>query len=153
MLTNAYSTGELSISKSNSGKVGIWILMCRDDSSRPSGYGSYEMRYNNTLFCGADSNSIIKGNSSGEVTQYREGIEEILKEYGINVESLKIKSKSNKNSNEGWDWIVIQVDISAYGEIQSHMYSGFAWESSSVNLYNVSHDNLGKLIYENYSGK
>lgn len=74
-LTNAYSTGELSISKSNSGKVGIWVLMCRDGSSRLSGYGSYEMRYNNTLFCGADSNSIIKGNSSGEVTQYREGIE------------------------------------------------------------------------------
>ena len=149
-LTNAYSTGDLSMtSNDTAGKIGIWVLMCRDGSSEPSGYGSYQLRYNNTLFCGADASAIIKGSPSGTVTQYKEGIEEILKEYGIKTDSLKIKCSKDNEKQNGWDWIVIQVDMDKNGTIQSHMYSGFAGESSSVNWYNKAQDNLGKLIYGN----
>lgn len=148
-LTNAYNTGDLSLTNTTAGKVGIWVLICRDASSEPSGYESYGLRYDNTLFCGADSDATIKGSPSGKVTEYKVGVEEILKEYGINVSSLKIKCSRDNEKKKGWDWIVVQVDMDQNGGIQSHIYSGYAGESSSVNWYNKAHDNLGKLIYGN----
>ena len=97
-LTNAYNTGEIDLGNCKHGE-GVWVLICRDQSSKPSGYINWELTYNGTLFCGADVNTIIKGCTVTEAS-YKSEIEQILKEYGINVDSLKIKSSKDSNKKK-----------------------------------------------------
>lgn len=147
-LTNAYNTGEIDLGNCKHGE-GVWVLICRDESSKPSGYNNaWNFTYNNTLFCGADANTIIKGRKVTKVS-YENEIEQILKEYGINVDSLKIKSSKDSNKNKGWDWIVIQM-VNKNGIAQSCMFSGFAGISSAYNnAYGKNTDNLNKIISGN----
>lgn len=145
-LTNAYSTGEISIKGRSDAGVGVWVLLCRDNNSKPGGYGSYILR-NGTVFCGADNGVSIKGETGTTESSYKQNVEKILEESGINVDSLKIRSNTDPEKNTGWDWIVVQLVMYGNGEVKSYMYSGFAGESSSVNWYNRNHDNLGKQIY------
>lgn len=146
-LTNAYNTGEIDLGNCKHGE-GVWVLICRDQSSKPSGYIKWELTYNGTLFCGADVNTIIKGCTVTEAS-YKSEIEQILKEYGINVDSLKIKSSKDSNKKKGWDWIVIQM-VNKNGIAQSCMFSGFAGISSAYNnAYGKDTDNLNKIISGN----
>lgn len=145
-LTNAYNTGEIDLGNCKHGE-GVWVLICRDQSSKPSGYIKWELT-NGTLFCGADVNTIIKGCTVTEAS-YKSEIEQILKEYGINVDSLKIKSSKDSNKKKGWDWIVIQM-VNKNGIAQSCMFSGFAGISSAYNnAYGKDTDNLNKIISGN----
>lgn len=146
-LTNAYNTGEIDLGSCGNGN-GVWVLICRDKSSKPSGYDTWNLTYNNTLFCGADVNTIIKGRKVTKAL-YENEIEQILKEYGINVDSLKIKSSKDSNRKKGWDWIVIQM-VNKNGIAQSCMFSGFAGISSAYNnAYGKDMDNLNKIISGN----
>ena len=52
---------------------------------------------------------------------YNTGVEDVLKEAGLNCDTLKIKSRNDKE--KGWDWIVIEVGF-ANEQFYSRIYSG-----------------------------
>ena len=146
-LTNAYSTGEIDFgTKANETHgYGVWVLICRDKNSKPQGYDTAELQYNDSLFCGANSGVWVKGVLTGDDMVYDTNVEVLLKESGINVESLKIRCKDSSNG-KGWDWIVIQIGRYKDGTIESRIYSGFKGWSSSFQINQSGNTNIEKII-------
>ena len=109
-LTNAYNEGRMDIPKKavgqeNSG-CGVWVVICRSTSELPDAYTS-SMLNEKTIYCGANSGVTVNGVKSNNWKLYNTGVEDVLKEAGLNCDTLKIKSRNDKE--KGWDWIVIEV--------------------------------------------
>lgn len=148
-LVNAYNTGEIDLSGSKQGD-GIWVLFCRNRDSAPSGYNTtdYPLK-DGVLFCGADAGTTIKNEKLAK-GGYSTEVEAIIKEYGVNTDSLKIKCSAN--AKNGWDWIVVQM-VYDKGIVKTCMYSGFKGKTSAYDStygsYDRKEDNLGKRISGN----
>ena len=57
-----------------------------------------------SIYCGANSGVTVNGVKSNNWKSYNTGVEAVLKEAGLNCDTLKIKSKSNgKDLKTGWD--------------------------------------------------
>ena len=69
--------------------------------------------------------------------------EAILKEDGLNCDTLKIKSKNDKE--KGWDWIVIEVGF-ANEQFYSRIYSGFKGGKSGMENIAAGSSNIEKAI-------
>ena len=145
-LTNAYNEGRMDIPKKavgqeNSG-CGVWVVICRSTSELPNGYTSTMFKGKN-IYCGANSGVSVNGTLSAGWKSYNDGVETILKEAGLNCDTLKIKSR--KDSEKGWDWIVIQVGF-AKEQFYSRIYSGFKEEKSGMENIAVGSSNIEKAI-------
>ena len=96
-----------------------------------------------TIYCGANSGVTVNGVKSNNWKSYNTGVEAVLKEAGLNCDTLKIKSR--KDSEKGWDWIVIQVGF-AKEQFYSRIYSGFKEEKSGMENIAVGSSNIEKAI-------
>ena len=144
-LTNAYNEGRMDIpKKAGSNEVsgsGIWVIICRNTSELPAGYN--QARFNGNIYCGANSGVSVNGVPSAGWKSYNNGVEAILKEAGLNCDTLKIKSRHDKE--KGWDWIVIEVGF-AKEQFYSRIYSGFKGKNSGMELTDVGSSNIEKAI-------
>lgn len=145
-LTNAYNEGRMDIPKKageqeNSG-CGVWIVICRSTSELPDAYTS-DMLKGKNIYCGANSGVTVNGVKSTNWNSYNSGVETILKEAGLNCDTLKIKSRND--TEKSWDWIVIQVGF-AKGQLYSRIYSGFKGKNSGMELTDVGSSNIEKAI-------
>lgn len=55
-----------------------------------------------SIYCGANSGVTVNGVKSNNWKSYNTGVEAVLKEAGLNCDTLKIKSRNDKE--KGWDW-------------------------------------------------
>ena len=145
-LTNAYNEGRMDIPKqAESNEVlgsGVWVMICRDTSELPVGYTTTMFNGKN-IYCGANSGVSVNGVPSAKWDAYNNGVEAILKEAGLNCDTLKIKSRNDKE--KGWDWIVIQVGF-AKGQFYSRIYSGFKGDNSGMESIGTGSSNIEKAI-------
>lgn len=70
-------------------------------------------------------------------------VEAVLKEAGLNCDTLKIKSRNDKE--KGWDWIVIEVGF-AKEQFYSRIYSGFKGDKSGMEVVEAGSSNIEKAI-------
>ena len=99
---------------------------------------------NGTLFCGANNGVKINGVEATEKwTTYNPQVEKLLTDYGLDPNSLKIKSHGGK---DGWDWIVIEVGFVGT-ELKSRIYSGFAGKQASIGTNSEGSTNIEKQIF------
>ena len=145
-LTNAYNEGRMDIPKKSVGQeisgCGVWVVICRSTSELPDAYTS-SMLEGKTIYCGANSGVSVNGVLSTKWDSYNTGVETILKEAGLNCDTLKIKSRNDEE--KGWDWIVIQVGF-ANEQFYSRIYSGFKGENSGMESIAVGSSNIEKAI-------
>ena len=145
-LTNAYNEGRMDIPKKSVGQeisgCGVWVVICRSTSELPDAYTS-SMLEGKTIYCGANSGVSVNGVLSTKWDSYNTGVETILKEAGLNCDTLKIKSRND--TEKSWDWIVIQVGF-AKGQFYSRIYSGFKGKNSGMELTDVGSSNIEKAI-------
>ena len=145
-LTNAYNEGRMDIPKKAVGQeisgCGVWVVICRSTSELPDAYTS-SMLEGKTIYCGANSGVSVNGVLSTKWDSYNTGVETILKEAGLNCDTLKIKSRND--TEKSWDWIVIQVGF-AKGQFYSRIYSGFKGKNSGMELTDVGSSNIEKAI-------
>ena len=145
-LTNAYNEGRMDIPKKSVGQeisgCGVWVVICRSTSELPDAYTS-SMLEGKTIYCGANSGVSVNGVPSAGWKSYNNGVEAILKEAGLNCDTLKIKSRND--TEKSWDWIVIQVGF-AKGQFYSRIYSGFKGKNSGMELTDVGSSNIEKAI-------
>ena len=145
-LTNAYNEGRMDIPKQAEGKEvlgsGVWVVICRSTSELPDAYTS-DMLNEKSIYCGANSGVTVNGVPSAGWNSYNNGVEAILKEAGLNCDTLKIKSRNDKEKS--WDWIVIQVGF-ANGQFYSRIYSGFKGKNSGMERIDVGSSNIEKAI-------
>ena len=150
VLTNAFNMGEIQIPLKNNdtnkeSALGAWVMICRDRSSMPEAYAKNVNKvHNSTVFCGSDADVIVNGVKSSLWSTYDDQIENILKNSGIDLDSLKIHSK-DQNSKSGWDWIIIEIGcLKSDNKFFSRIYSGMKNEKSSLGV-NLN-SNIEKLI-------
>ena len=145
-LTNAYNEGRMDIPKKSVGQeisgCGVWVVICRSTSELPDAYTS-SMLEGKTIYCGANSGVSVNGVLSTKWDSYNTGVETILKEAGLNCDTLKIKSRNDKKT--GWDWIVIQVGF-AKGQFYSRIYSGLKGGKSGMGDVAAGSSNIEKAI-------
>ena len=145
-LTNAYNEGRMDIPKQAGGQeisgCGVWVVICRSTSELPERYTT-EMFEGKNIYCGANSGVTVNGVKSTNWNSYNNGVETILKEAGLNCDTLKIKSRNDKKT--GWDWIVIQVGF-ANGQFYSRIYSGLKGGKSGMGDVAVGSSNIEKAI-------
>ena len=145
-LTNAYNEGRMDIPKQAGNQErlgsGVWVIICRDTSELPEGYTPAMFRGKN-IYCGANSGVSVNGTLSAGWKSYNTGVEAVLKEAGLNCDTLKIKSRNDKE--KGWDWIVIQVGF-ANGQFYSRIYSGFKGKASGMEKIEAGSSNIEKAI-------
>ena len=144
-LTNAYNEGRMDIpKKAGSNEVsgsGIWVIICRNTSELPAGYN--QAMFNGNIYCGANSGVTVNGVKSNNWKSYNTGVEAVLKEAGLNCDTLKIKSRND--TEKSWDWIVIQVGF-AKGQFYSRIYSGFKGDKSGMEVVEAGSSNIEKAI-------
>lgn len=145
-LTNAYNEGRMDIPKKavgqeNSG-CGVWVVICRSTSELPDAYTS-DMLNGKSIYCGANSGVTVNGVKSNNWKSYNTGVEAVLKEAGLNCDTLKIKSRNDKE--KGWDWIVIEVGF-AKEQFYSRIYSGFKGDKSGMEVVEAGSSNIEKAI-------
>lgn len=145
-LTNAYNEGRMDIPKKavgqeNSG-CGVWVVICRSTSELPDAYTS-DMLNGKSIYCGANSGVTVNGVKSNNWKSYNTGVEAVLKEAGLNCDTLKIKSRNDKE--KGWDWIVIEVGF-AKEQFYSRIYSGFKGDKSGMEVVAAGSSNMEKAI-------
>ena len=148
-LTNAYNEGRMDIPKQAEGQeisgCGVWVMICRDTSNKselPDGYTT-KMFDGKNIYFGANSGVTVNGVKSTNWNSYNNGVETILKEAGLNCDTLKIKSRND--TEKSWDWIVIQVGF-AKGQLYSRIYSGFKGKNSGMELTDVGYKKKKKAI-------
>ncbi len=143
-ITNAYSAGAIEAgSATDKHGNGIWVTLCRNSSSKPESYVVEQLK-NGTLFCGANNGVKINGVKATETwTTYNPQVEKLLTDYGLDPNSLKIKSHGGK---DGWDWIVIEVGFVGT-ELKSRIYSGFAGKQASIGTNSEGSTNIEKQIF------
>lgn len=136
-LVIACNSGDIQLPAGANDK-GVWVTFCKE--------GKRPQNYSNDVLCSADPGIIIHGVEALTTSGLRTNIEvqKILKECGINPESLTIRSNGK---NDGWDWIVVEVGYDQKGKIYSRFYSGFAGETSQVSKIPVGSTNIEKKIY------
>lgn len=146
-LTNAYNEGRMDIPKQAGGQensgCGVWVMICRSTSELPNAYTSGMLNGKN-IYCGANSGVSVNGVPSAGWGSYNNGVETILKEAGLNCDTLKIKS-NGKDTEKSWDWIVIQVGF-AKGQFYSRIYSGFKGGKSGMGAVDAGSSNIEKAI-------
>ena len=148
-LTNAYNEGRMDIPKQAEGKEvlgsGVWVMICHDTSNQSELPGGYTTKMFNgkNIYCGANSGVTVNGVPSAGWNSYNNGVEAILKEAGLNCDTLKIKSRNDKEKS--WDWIVIQVGF-ANGQFYSRIYSGFKGGKSGMENIAAGSSNIEKAI-------
>ena len=145
-LTNAYNEGRMDIpnkavGQENSG-CGVWVVICRSTSELPDAYTS-DMLNGKSIYCGANSGVTVNGVKSNNWKSYNTGVEAVLKEAGLNCDTLKIKSRNDKE--KGWDWIVIEVGF-AKEQFYSRIYSGFKGDKSGMEVVEAGSSNIEKAI-------
>ena len=141
VLVNAMNDGTVEMTSSSlDDQIGIWVLICRDKNSWPKNYGAQS---HDTVFCGAENNVFINGvPSSANWNTYNAAVENILKQSGIDANSLKLKSKGG---SDGWDWVVIEAGC-RNNVVFSRIYSGKAGDSSSVKDHAEGTTNIEKQM-------
>ena len=141
VLVNAMNDGSVEMTSSSlDDQIGIWVMICRDKNSWPRDYGAQS---HDTVFCGAEKNVFINGvTSNANWNSYNSAVESILKQSGIDANSLKLKSKGGSDS---WDWIVIEAGC-RNNVVFSRIYSGFKGEASSVKNYPQGTTNIEKQM-------
>lgn len=123
----------------NNDVTGVWVTVCRDANSWPKDYPALS----SNIFCGAEANIVInEEKTDSNWTTYRQGIANILKQAGMDPDSLQIKSKDR---SKGWDWIIIEAGYQNR-KIFTRIYSGFKGEASSVSQRPAGSTNIEKLI-------
>ena len=115
---------------------------CRSTSELPDAYTS-SMLNEKTIYCGANSGVTVNGVKSNNWKSYNTGVEAVLKEAGLNCDTLKIKSRNDKE--KGWDWIVIEVGF-AKEQFYSRIYSGFKGDKSGMEVVEAGSSNIEKAI-------
>lgn len=143
-ITNAYSAGAIEAgSATDKHGNGIWVTLCRNSSSKPESYDDGQLK-NGTLFCGSNKGIKVNGVESTEYwTTYNSQVEKLLTDYGLDPNSLKIKSHGGE---DGWDWIVIEVGFVGT-ELKSRIYSGFAKKQASIGTNSEGSTNIEKQIF------
>lgn len=148
VLTMAVNDGTVVMGSQND--CGIWVAFWYDEDRRPGDYPERIWK-NNTYFCGANKGVTINGepnNASWDTRNYN--VEKLLKQSGIDTDSLKIKcKKSSKSKGVGWDWIVIRVGYDENQQFYTRIYSGLNKESPNSN---VSKNPLGSTNIEKEMG-
>lgn len=141
VLANAINDGTIQFpsSISNSNNKSVYVMISRDKSTKPDGYPNL----NKPLFCGADNGVIVNGNSSGNWNVYDDNVQNLLKNSGINIDSLKVTSKTADNG--GWDWIIVNVGYVKNAGIVTRIYSGDKSTKGNAEL-NIGNTNIEKLI-------
>ncbi|MGO5542285.1 type II secretion system protein [Blautia sp. HCP3S3_H10_1] len=145
ILATAVNDGSVQFpSQLGSNNYSIWVTLARDENSFPKDYKKDQIKHG-TLFCGVDPGTTINGVSSNPWNAYHQGIENLLTNSGLNVDTLKITSKSNKNN--GWDWIVINVGYNKNKQLSTRIYSGMAnADSEPTNTTVMNNSNIAKYI-------
>lgn len=143
-ITNAYSAGAIEAgSATDKHGNGIWVTLCRNSSSKPESYVDRQLK-NGTLFCGSNNGIKINGVQATQYwTTYNSQVEKLLTDYGLDPNSLKIKSHGGE---DGWDWIVIEVGFVGT-ELKSRIYSGFAKKQASIGTNSEGSTNIEKQIF------
>ena len=126
VLTTAVNDGTVVMSGDQK-DCGIWVVIWYDNSKKPVAYSG-----NKTYFCGANKGVTINGNkvpNNANWDKWNYDVENLLKQSGIDIDSLKIKCKKS-SAKERWDWIIIRV---GYDNNQFHtlIYSGLKGKSAS----------------------
>lgn len=145
-ITNAYSVGaiEANVATDQYGN-GIWVMLCRDSSSKPQSYANGELR-KGTLFCGSNKGIKINGvEATQEWNKYNSQVEKLLTDCGLNLDSLKVKSHGGE---DGWDWIIVEVGFVG-SELKSRIYSGFVGTQASMGKNEEGSTNIEKQISGN----
>ena len=117
-------------------------MICRSTSELPDAYTS-DMLNGKSIYCGANSGVTVNGVKSNNWKSYNTGVEAVLKEAGLNCDTLKIKSRNDKE--KGWDWIVIEVGF-AKEQFYSRIYSGFKGDKSGMEVVEAGSSNIEKAI-------
>lgn len=130
ILLAAVNDGTVEIrAASSKAEVGIWVLICRDKNSWPEAYDKGKKTHD-TAFCGAEGNIVVAGtiNNNDKWNWNNDAVESIVKQAGINLDTLKVKSNGK---GDGWDWIIIEAGY-LNNKVFSRIYSGFKGDKSSI---------------------
>ena len=146
VLANAVNDGTIQFPSNmdNRNNYSVFVVIARDKNNFPLDYiNKWNIAAkNDTLFCGADKDIIINSITSANWNIYDDNVQNLLKNSGINIDSLKVASKSFKNG--GWDWIIINVGYTK-GKFVTRIYSGEANKNGDASLY-LGNTNIEKLI-------
>ena len=144
VLTMAVNDGTVVMGSQND--CGIWVAIWYDNNRKPAAYGG-----NKTYFCGANKGVTINGNkvpNNANWDKWNYDVENLLKQSGIDIDSLKIKCKKS-NAKEGWDWIVIRVGYDENQTLYTRIYSGLKTNEASSE---IAKNPLGKSNIEKEMG-
>lgn len=146
VLANAVNDGTIQFpsNMNNKNNYSVFVVIARDKASFPKDYtGKWGINpVNGTLFCGADASVRINTTTSRNWNDQQPELQALLKNSGLNINSLKVTSKSFKNG--GWDWIIVNVGY-AKGKFVTRIYSGEANKDGNAGL-NHGNTNIEKLI-------
>lgn len=143
-LMNACILGEVEFPADPEEGDGVWVMMCRDGvDTAPDGYrGKTFQSGRESVWCGVSAGITVKGVESTHDMVYNYQLEDVLKEYGIDVVGLRTHSKSDK---DGWDWIIIEIGYDNDKQLVSRIYSGYKNENGSI--LRTDKSNIEKWIY------
>lgn len=142
ILLTAFNDGTIGIPDPDANSsAGIWVLLCRDKNSWPKDYSGNSKAYE-TVFFGADKGIIINGIKNNNAWNVNNAnIQKVLKDCGMSVHNMKIKSKDKK---DGWDWIIIEAGY-VKKKLTTRIYSGFQGaQSGAHNVTGIT--NIEKMM-------
>ncbi len=144
-LVLAYNNEEITVPQKISGNgYGTWVMLCNgSEEYAPSAYRDNGKKVNG-MWCGANKGVSVNGNMANSDWTYNKDVEKILKDFGLDVYTLRTRSNGDKN---GWDWIIIEVGYNEKGEFITRMYSGYKWQNGAAGQ-TKDKSNIEKMIYK-----
>lgn len=144
-LVLAYNNEEITVPQKISGNgYGTWVMLCNgSEEYAPSAYRANGKKVNG-MWCGANKGVSVNGNIANSDWTYNTDVEKILKDFGLDVYTLRTRSNGDKN---GWDWIIIEVGYNEKGEFITRMYSGYKWQNGAAGQ-TKDKSNIEKMIYK-----